>query len=1131
MKYYPALAVRTDFSLGESIIGVNDLAAIAQSVGTDVIGVTDTMSVSSMVEATKSLAKKDIKLLTGVRIRVVMEADKEATPLYLKLYPVNEDGMKSIYRLLTRSFLEDRFYYVPRVTWDDIRDLVSDDCLAISTGDAESVIQREDMRSALVDLVSARRFCATFYELVASDTPYYTRQNHLAHTFATANPGWEPLTVMPSFWLGDQATSYSINASIAERRPYEDYLRPAPDYSPQDIQGILSNLNKCNTAMVARYGNNKYAFADGVRNTAKLVEVCAYKWTKKDPCLPQVAKDPDQALIDLAKEGYKRRFSKPIFGHQPTVDELANVYIPRMRFELDTLTRLGFSQYFLLVSDLVRWSKDNGIYVGPGRGSVGGSLIAYLTGITDIDPIRFDLLFERFINPDRLDLPDADLDFMSTRRGEVIDYLERRWGTENVAGIVNYNTMGARSAIKDVGRICLTSGDALRVTSAITDHHGVSQTLTEAHETSEDIRRFSRQYEKEWNHALALEGKMRAYGTHAAGIVVAGEPLVNRAVVERRGSGSSARQAAINWDKRVSEDQGLIKLDVLGLSTLDMFDHAIKLIFKRHMVKLDINSIHLDDAETLELFNQAKTSGIFQFEGGSVRRLLQDMARSHPITFDDLVALNALNRPGPLDAGLTDSYIKRRAGTESITYPHASLIPVLESTFGVPVFQEQIMQISRVLCGFTPGEADTLRKIMGKKQPEEMKKQRQRFVDGAVNTSQMDSVAADELFSQIELFAGYAFNKSHSAEYTIISFQAAYLKAHYAVEFYCAQMGTTSDDKLATLVKKAAEDGIRVIPPDINVSTSQFEPLNDTIIASPLNIVLNVSEKGVQAIMDARTNPKPTVIETTTGRGSKKITTQTSYGPGRFVSLEDFQARVPARLINARAIDHLRRVGAFSRIIDGELPSTHPSRQRDQIQLMPAISNQAVVAERDINIDEDTIGDVIEALENEILDKFGEETAVLSHIGKHPKVMFILDAPLSDREALPRAFSFEQFIRPSLHEAGMSVEDGFWTWVIRRPMQKGEREIPAAEIAESVDFLKREVAIYRPPVIVLLGGVAIKQFFPDIKKPSELVGSKRFSADLDATVFIGFKPSQIYHDGSKAKKLTEIFAEVKTLIN
>lgn len=391
----------------------------------------------------------------------------------------------------------------------------------------------------------------------------------------------------------------------------------------------------------------------------------------------------------------------------------------------------------------------------------------------------------------------------------------------------------------------------------------------------------------------------------------------------------------------------------------------------------------------------------------------------------------------------------------------------------------------------------------------------------------MDRQEAEDLFTMIEGFAGYAFNRSHAVEYTLISYQAAYLKAHYLVEFYTASMGIMADDKLAPLVKQAAEDGIRVIPPDVNVSTNHFEPLNDAIIAAPLSAIKGLSERGAKAIMEAR--EVATVIEETTGRGKNKVTTQRTLGPGRFLSIEDFRDRVPSRAVNSAAMEKLDKVGAFARIAPGQLPATHPSRKRDQIELMPAISDQGVTADRKIVVC-DEAWDQLVTNHVAIEDIFGE-SAVDCKVGKDSKLMVILDAPFDDYQDVRNQWSYQNYVAPSLHEAGLTLDDLIWTYVMRRPKRKGERDFPGAEVRASIPFLKREIEILRPPVIVLLGANAIRAFFPDIKGLAEHVGRKQYSAELDATVIIGFNPTQIYHDASKKDPLTKVFEEAKKLVD
>lgn len=391
----------------------------------------------------------------------------------------------------------------------------------------------------------------------------------------------------------------------------------------------------------------------------------------------------------------------------------------------------------------------------------------------------------------------------------------------------------------------------------------------------------------------------------------------------------------------------------------------------------------------------------------------------------------------------------------------------------------------------------------------------------------MSVAESGALFDQIEKFAGYGFNKSHATTYTLIAFQAAYLKAHYLVEFYAASMGIADEDKLTLIAKQAGTDGLRVIPPDINVSTSQFEPLNDVIIAAPLSAVKNISQKGADAIMHARLNPL--VVETTTGRGSKKVTVQTTYGPGPFLSMDDFKQRVSGRAVNSRGIDHLDRVGAFARIEPGQRPSTCSTRQRDQIELMPAISDQGVIANRTVAGDEVT-GMAIEDVMERMFEELGKTAVPINFLSDKPKFMVILDAPFNDYEDIPKPFSFVQFVAPSLKASGLSPEDAVWTWLLRRPKLKGETHLPAAEITKSLPYLLDEIAVTRPPVIILLGNAVVKSLFPDIKSPSDEIGKQYFRADFDATVIVGFNPTQIYHDDDKRDILTGVFETAKKLI-
>ena len=573
------------------------------------------------------------------------------------------------------------------------------------------------------------------------------------------------------------------------------------------------------------------------------------------PCLPKMADDEFLSLVNGCKAGWRERFSQEVWGHQPTADELATTYKERLAFELGVLRKMNFSGYFLLVQEIVNWAKDNGVRVGPGRGSVGGSLVAYLMGITDVDPIRFGLLFERFINPDRTDLPDADLDFESGKRHMVVDYIINRWGRENVAGIVNFSTLGPASALRDTARMHELDPWEYACSKQMEKEHGVSLSLEESAERVPDIGKFKAERPVIWDHAIRLEGANRTLSQHAAGVIVAGEPVTNRAVVRMHKEEDSL--PVVQWDKTKVEDFGLIKLDILGLSTLDLIGLALDYILERHGKKINILTLPLDDQRVLQAFGRGETKGVFQFEGGGMTKLLKDMALGGTLTFNDLCAATALFRPGPLDAGLCDRYVQVRQGASHAYYDHPLLEECLSETFGIITYQEQVMKLCRVLCGFTPGEADGVRKAIGKKDAEKMAEYAVRFVDGAV-TSGMEKHKAENLWETILGFAGYAFNKSHSAEYSLISWVTMWLKVYYPAEFFAAAMTVIDkEEKLAGLVLDARARGLQVLPPDLNISSNRIEIEGDDKLYAPFQAIKGISSNVAASILKLREYEDP----------------------------------------------------------------------------------------------------------------------------------------------------------------------------------------------------------------------------------------------------------------------------------
>ncbi|WP_342234558.1 DNA polymerase III subunit alpha [Inquilinus sp. OTU3971] len=1108
-----ALSVRSHFSLGESTMSVDTIVETAKTLGLKSVALTDTMTVSGMIDFAVRAKKAEIKPIIGVRLRMVDdivyrpgkgEKFKQAEH-FVKLYARSDDGLKRIFRLLTLANAEPNFYRVPRLAWAQLLAELDTDALVVTLGDAQSALAHRRAREIARNIFDAQRRSNVFLELCPIATPLFDRQNRDAiqlHEELSI-----PLVVsLPAFYAEGDADARDVLQVICDGKgaklgdtwalkPYVRDLHMLGDkaFYERAVDAAHRARGRFPALPLGRH------WSQALANVETLVESIGYVWEKMPVALPAMAEDEDAVLRRFCVEGWRDRFTRKVFDHQPDAAALAAAYKPRLLYELDILKRLKFAGYFLLVRQIVQWAKSNGIAVGPGRGSVGGSLVGYLIGITDVDPIRFDLLFERFINPERLDLPDADLDFMSERRHEVIDYLTETFGKDRVAGISNYTTMAAASAVRDVARVSDLDPSEYSCTKLVPKEHGQPVSLAKAAELVPDIAKFRDAYRGIWSHATKLEGCMRSLGRHAAGVVVGGVPLEERAVVERREG-----EPTINWDKRVAEDMGLVKLDVLGLTTLDLLDRAKRYIWKRHAKKVDLLELPLDDEKTLANFAAAKTVGVFQFESGGMRKLLKDLGREG-ITFDDVAAATALYRPGPMDAGLMDQYVAVKGGMASITFDHPSMENALKDTFGVMVYQEQVMQVSRDFAGFTMPEADKLRKAMGKKLPEEMAKMRDKFVAGAVATSGVTAAFAGEIFDKIEKFAGYGFNKSHAVAYTLISFQSMWVKTYYPVEFFAAALTVLKEDKLAGLLHDAAELGIKVLPPDINISSTEFEILNDTTLVIPFNRIKGISDNTSNAILAARVG-------------------------GQFTSMADLTARVERKRCNIRHMASLDKVGAFARIEAGQLAATHPDRLRDQVELLPGLVSDHVPIRREMSCDALSVKEI----KRVVLDYMAPADAVYCKplLGSKPRFMVVSDCPTWSEEQkgqFTAGASFE-FVSEALALVGLTKQDAYWTGLLKRP-KKGKM-IEPFEIAGQAPFLDREIEILKPPVIVCLGSASVKHFVPDVRGNTiELAGNVVFDKTLDANIVIGFNPAQIAYDPDKMSVLEELFVKITTMVS
>lgn len=1143
-----ALSVQTDFSLGKSLLTVSDVVSKAKELGYKSVAVVDDMSIHALVDFSNRATKEGIKPLFGCRLRVYDDAQYRVPPkssgikpkqnlmFCPKVYIKNEEGLKGLFKLLTQAQSKENFYYHSRT---DLKSLLELDGVIVTTGDMYGLFSHP--RSKTIGWQLKEKFGEDFYvEMSPVDTPLFDRTNCLGYLFAKEQ-NVQTVVTYPTNYLDDKdADTLDVLSAIASNTQLDAPFRPIQSVKtfgfkqPKEIMPLvkaaaerLSKFEKINTGPL---------WADGIRNMQKIADQCEYVFAKQPVTLPKLVADEFKELCAKCLAGWKVRFTQEVLGYKPDPALLGTVYKERLGYELNILKKMGFEGYFLLVEDLVRWSKENGVIVGPGRGSIGGSLVAYLLGITEVDPIRFGLIFERFINPERLDLPDADLDFASSGRHRVIEYLTEKYGEDRVAGISNYSTLAAASALRDTGRISGLDNFQLSATKLVPKEHGASVDLETAAETVPELSKFKSEHKQIWSHAVKIAGRMKSFGQHAAGIIIAGEPIVNRAVVETR-----AGSPVVNWDKRVVEDFGLIKMDLLGLSTLDTLHIACQYVKERHGVDLDLLKIPLDDPKTMRAFAKGETTGVFQFESGGMKQLLKDIANGGTITFDDISAATALYRPGPMDSGLLDDYVAVRQGKHEVYYDHPNMVDALKDTLGVIIYQEQVMKVAVDFAGFSNAEADTLRKAMGKKDADKMAAMREKFVNGAVEKSGVEAEEADRIFTKIEAFAGYGFNKSHSVEYSIISVWCAYIRVHYPAEYFAASLSIVGEDKLAGLVKDARECGIEVLPPDINLSTHRYTIPNNSTILAPFNAVKGVSEMTAQAIVRLREMNRDWKIV----RYKRNAEKTPEYGydmdaeiKGRFDSYDEFvnAAAQKNSKVNSRVVEHLRLVGALASIEPGSPVARDMSRRKDQMELLPGLIIDSIKSDRVIDMKEpflrSTIIDCMKACKTcEKCDLAGQVHPDV-RLGKKMKFMVVSDCPTWEEEKAGRLLEGEssQYLKAAIKEAGVSVGEGYYTTLVKA--KKSEKMLTSDQINNCSGYLKQEIDTLKPPVIVALGASTIRHLLPDVKgSTADLNGKSFYDAKRDAMIVCGINPQQCIFDATKLTSLVEAFKEVAEIIS
>ena len=792
----------------------------------------------------------------------------EEAAFHLILLAKDESGYRNLMKLVSIGYLEG-FYYRPRIDKEALleysKGLIG--LTACLKGEVPYLLQQGRFNDAL-------KAADTYATIFGKDNFYLEIQGNSLAEQKIANDGLIkiskelgiPLVATNDvhYLTRDSAASHDALLCIQTQANLDDpnRMRFQTDEfyfrSPQEMKEIFKDIPQAltNTVEIARRCNLELDFTK--------IHLPRYE--------APVGKTKEDFLAELCEEGIRERFKE----NTPAVGE-------RLKHELKIIKDMGFVSYFLIVWDFIHYAKSQGIPVGPGRGSAAGSLVSYLLGITDIDPLKYGLLFERFLNPERMGLPDIDIDFCYERRQEVIDYVTHKYGQENVAQIITFGTMQARAVVRDVGRVMgLSYADVDRIAKLIPAELDMSLARALKSESQlNDLYKNDPRITKLINTAVLLEGLNRHASVHAAGVVIADKPLDNYMPLFKTGDG----QITSGYSMGVLEKIGLLKVDFLGLRNLTVIDETVKLVKKTQGKDIDIKNLPLDDGKTYKLFSSAQTMGVFQVESSGMRDLLKKL---EPDRFEDIVALLALYRPGPIGSGMLDDFMRRKHNLIPIRYEHPNLEPILKETYGIMVYQEQIMQIASALAGFTMAQADLLRKAMGKKIPEVMEKQRKNFIMGCVKRG-IKELTASKIFDLIEYFSGYGFNKSHSTAYALISYRTAYLKANYPVEYMTALLTSERDntDKIVEYVNEAGRMGLKVLPPDVNESDCLFTAIDQKTIRFGLLAIKNVGRGAAESIVVARDKE------------------------GKFASLENLCKRVDLRLTNRKVLESLIKCGAM----------------------------------------------------------------------------------------------------------------------------------------------------------------------------------------------------------------------------
>jgi DNA polymerase-3 subunit alpha len=902
---YVHLHNHTHHSLLDGLTKVDGLVARVKQLGMQACAITDHGTMSGAIEFYKAAHKEGIKPIIGIetyvaaRSRHDRDPSKDKARYHLILLAMNNIGYQNLMMLSTKANLEG-MYYKPRID-HELLEQYNEGIIALSA--CASGELGENLR---VDNYEEAKKIAAWYKSIFGDRYYLELQDH-GHP---DNPHAWDVQVKINAHLEKLSKELDIPCVVSSDGHYLSH----DDQDAHEIllcvgtAAFLSDENRMSlkdfelhvtdpTEIIGRWGKTNPQAVANTRAIADRCDVTIELGQILIPRFPTPNGETEKEYLDqLVYRGMAVRYLKKtvdeakVLSNQQIRDMLPKEQRSRLDMEFEVLDRMGYNGYFLIVQDFINWGKDQGIIFGPGRGSAAGSIIAYALNITDLDPLEYDLLFERFLNPDRISMPDIDIDIQDTRRDEVIQYCAEKYGESRVANIVTFGKMAARAAVRDVARVLqVPYAESDRLAKLIPPpvqgrHIPLSRSVVEDHDLKYEYENNPTAKEV-FDYAIRLEGTIRSHGVHAAGVVIAPDDIVKYAPLEMAQKGVVSTQ----YPMGPVEELGLLKMDFLGLSNLSIINNALRIIKKVYKTNIVLSEIPLDDDATYKLFQRGDTTGVFQLESAGMKRYLRELK---PTVFDDIIAMVALYRPGPMQ--FIDSFIKRKHGEEEITYLHPKMENALSNTYGILVYQEQFMQISKDLAGFTGGQADTLRKAVGKKIMEMMRKVKPEFIEGAIKHSNADRKDMEKFWAQLEEFANYCFNKSHAACYGLIAYWTAYLKAHYPDAFMAALMTSDADDidRLAIEITECKHMGLEVMAPDVNQSFVEFAVVpGEKKIRFGMAAVKGVGVGAVEEILRARED-------------------------GEFTSVEDFAKRVSTSKFNKKAWESLIKSGGFDRFGD-----------------------------------------------------------------------------------------------------------------------------------------------------------------------------------------------------------------------